>query len=220
MRRLICRKDKKEYNKYFIEIVARLRQDGPSHAALKRVLAGGAGATREWPDDEEFERCFCSLPVYNALQGAPIGAILKLIEDQLRTTKTEKVIIPSSSVEHVMPQEWADHYPLDGVLVPREMVRDWFFSSDDEAVAKWEQIKEKVQSRNRAIHCLGNLTIVTQPLNAAMKNAPFKEKKAELRNSVLILNRYFDSLENWDEKEMDRRARSLFDTARHIWTGP
>jgi uncharacterized protein with ParB-like and HNH nuclease domain len=220
VRRLICKKDNKEYNKYFVEIVAKLRRDGASHAALRKVLAGGSGATREWPDDQEFERCFHSLPMYYTLQSAQIGTILKLIEDQLRTTKTEKVITHSLSVEHVMPQEWAEHYPLDGVLVPREMAKDWFFSPNAEAAAKWEQIKERVKSRNQAIHCFGNLTIVTQPLNAAMRNAPFNEKKAELRNSVLILNRYFDDLDNWDEKEMDRRATSLFSKAKHIWTGP
>ena len=119
-----------------------------------------------------------------------------------------------------MPQLWADHYRLDGELVPREMAGDWFISDNDEEEAKWQQIEEKVQKRNRLIHCLGNLTIVTKGLNAAMKNAPFKDKKAELRNSVLILNRYFDNIDDWDEKEIDRRARSLFEKAKNIWFGP
>jgi uncharacterized protein with ParB-like and HNH nuclease domain len=215
VRRLICRKDNKEYNKYFVEIVNRLRRDGPSPAALKRVLAGGAGATREWPDDKEFERSFCSSPVYNVLQSSQIGTILKLIEDQLLTPMTERVTIQSLSVEHVMPQAWNDHYPLDGELVSREMAYNWYLSDDEGEEAKWE----KVQSRNRRIHCFGNLTIVTQPLNSAMRNAPFNEKKEALRNSILILNRYFDNLGNWGEEEMDQRARSLFDTARRMWTG-
>lgn len=221
VRRLICRKDNKEYNKYFLEIVARLRQDGPSPAALQRALAEGKGATRVWPDDKEYEGNFRNEPLYGKLQSKQIGIILKLIEDQLLTPRTETVTLPSLSVEHVMPQAWSDHYPLDGELVPREMAEvDWFDPSDEEEQAKWEQIEAKVRERNRAIHCLGNLTIVNQPLNAAMKNAPFNEKKVALRNSVLILNRYFDNLENWDEKEMDRRAHFLFEKARHIWIGP
>lgn len=220
VRRLICRKDNKEYNKYFVEIVDRLRRDGPSPVTFKRVLAEGRGATRVWPDDKEFEHEFYNSPVYNTLKSSQIGTILKLIEDQLLTSKTEKVTVPSLSVEHVMPQAWADHYRLDGELVPREMAGDWFIPDNDEEEARWEQIEEKVQKRNRLIHCLGNLTIVTHHLNAAMKNAPFKDKKAELRNSVLILNRYFDNLDNWDEKEIDRRARSLFGMAKQIWTGP
>jgi hypothetical protein len=142
--------------------------------------------------------------------------ILKLINDQVLTPKTEQVTVHSLSVEHVMPQEWNDHYPLDGELVSQEMEDEWYLSDDEEEEAKWG----KVQSRERRIHCLGNLTIVTQPLNSAMRNAPFKEKKEALRNSILFLNRYFDNLENWDEKEMDRRALSLVETAMRIWTGP
>jgi hypothetical protein len=46
VRRLISRKDNKEYNKYFVEIVDRLRRDGPSPAALQRALAEGKGETR------------------------------------------------------------------------------------------------------------------------------------------------------------------------------
>jgi hypothetical protein len=95
------------------------------------------------------------------------------------------------------------------------MAYNWYLSDDEGEEAKWE----KVQSRNRRIHCFGNLTIVTQPLNSAMRNAPFNEKKEALRNSILILNRYFDNLGNWGEEEMDQRARSLFDTARRMWTG-
>lgn len=220
VRRLICRKDNKEYNKYFPEIVGKMRKDTPSTVALRNILSSGAGATREWPDDQEFERHWCSSPMYSVLQSSQIGTILKMIEDKTRTTKNEQVTVPNASVEHVMPQEWADHYPLDGVLVPKAMAKDWFDSQDDEAVATWHQIKEKVQARNRLIHCFGNLTIVTQPLNAALRNAAFADKKAEIRNSVLILNRYFDSLDTWDETAIEHRGLMLFSVAKLMWPGP
>lgn len=220
VRRLVCHKDNKEYNKYFPEVIGRLRKEGPSHATLRKVLTAGSGATREWPNDQEFERYWCSSPMYNVLQSGQIGTILKMIEDKTRTSKTEKVTITHASVEHIMPREWSDHYPLDGELVPKKMADDWFYPQDEGDISKWQQIKEKVQARNRAIHCMGNLTVVTQPLNAAMKNGPFKNKKADLRNSVLLINRYFDGLETWDETEMERRARVLFETAKEIWAGP
>jgi uncharacterized protein with ParB-like and HNH nuclease domain len=220
VRRLICKKDNKEYNKYFIEVVNRLRNDGASQATLKKILATGSGTTREWPNDSEFEHHWLTSPMYNVLQSAQIVTILKMLEYKIRTPKTENVPIPTASVEHIMPQEWAEHYRLDGTLVPKAMSKDWFYSSNQEEMSKWQQIKEKVQARNRAIHCFGNLTIVTQPLNSAMKNAPFKTKKAELRKSLLLLNRYFDSLKIWDEAKMDRRARNLLRTAKTIWFGP
>jgi uncharacterized protein with ParB-like and HNH nuclease domain len=216
VRRLICRKDNKEYNKYFVEIVDRLRRDEASPEALQKILAEGRGETRVWPDDNIFREAFCEIPIYNSLKSNQISTILKIIEDQLITAKTEKFIIQSLSVEHIMPQAWNDHYPLDGEFITREMVNDWWFSDEEEEEAKYK----KVQLRDQRIHCFGNLTIVTQPLNSAMKNARFTEKKEALRNSILLLNRYFDNLENWDEKEIDRRSRSLFETARYLWTGP
>ena len=143
-----------------------------------------------------------------------------MIEDKTRTSKTEEVTITHASVEHIMPREWSDHYPLDGEFIPKEMTEDWFYPQNEGMILRWQQIKEKVQARNRAIHCLGNLTVVTQPLNAAMKNGPFKNKKAALRNSLLLMNRYFDGLETWVETEMERRARVLFETAKELWARP
>ena len=115
-----------------------------------------------------------------------------------------------------MPQAWNDHYQLDGEFVSREMANDWWLSDDEEEEAKYK----KVQLRNQRIHCIGNLTIITQPLNSAMKNAPFADKKEFLRNSILLLNRYFDNIENWDEKGIDQRSLWLFEKARRIWVGP
>jgi hypothetical protein len=215
--RLICHKDNKEYNQYFPEIIGRLRQVGASKAALKKILTDGAGATREWPTDPEFEQFWCTSAVYEFLKSAQITTILKQIEERSRTTKTEKISVPTASVEHVMPQEWADHYPLKGEVVPRELSKNWFFSSDEELVAKYDQIKEVVQARNRAIQRFGNLTLVTQPLNSAMQNGPFAEKKVALRNSLLLLNRYFDNIEAWDEAQIERRGKGLFQVAKEIW---
>jgi len=221
VRRLICRKDNKEYNKYFIEIISRLRQEGPSLSALKKLLATGSGATRAWPNDQEFEYYWCSEPVYDYLDSAQIRTIFKLIELHLRTTKTEDVSLSSISVEHIMPQDWAEHYPLDGKLIPWLMYRGWYSPSDDhEANKLWDQIEDKVMARNKAIQSFGNLTIVTQPLNSKMSNAAFIDKKKEFRNSVLLLNRYLDYIRRWDEVAMAKRARKLFDTAKTIWFGP
>jgi len=196
--------------------VDRLRRDEPSPEVLQRILVEGKGETRVWPDDNKFKEAFYEFPIYNSLKSSQITTILKLIQDQIITSKTEKVIVQSLWVEHIMPQAWSDYYPLDGEIVSREMANDWWLSDVDEERAKYE----KVELRDKKIHCFGNLTIVTNSLNSAMKNKPFIEKKDDLRNSILILNRYFDNLENWDEKEIDQRSRWLFEIARRIWVGP
>lgn len=219
VRRLVCGKDNKEYNKYFLDIVATLRTNGATFANLRSQLASGAGATRDWPHDDEFEHNWKNAQLYPSM-AAQVALILKLIDDQLRTNKTEQITVPSVSVEHVMPQEWADHYPLNGQLIPKDMSRDWFYSDDLARKAIREKIEGEVQTRNAKIHTIGNLTIVTQPLNGAMRNGPFLQKKIELRNSVLILNRYFDDFDRWDEAYMDKRAQALFEVGLKIWPRP
>lgn len=220
VRRLVCGKDNKEYNKYFLEIVSKLREDGPSPDMLRRTLQGGKGATREWPNDAEFEHCWRTSRVYGVLTSQQLGLILKIIDDYLRTNKSETVVISQISVEHIMPQQWAENYPLDSEVVPKEMSYNWFASDDPQKRNRWERIRESVIQRNDLIHTFGNLTVVTQPLNLAMSNAPFAQKKAELRNSVLILNRYFDGVDVWDEHAIDGRAKRLFETARLVWRLP
>jgi len=77
-----------------------------------------------------------------------------------------------------------------------------------------------ILERRRLIHPIGNLTVVTQPLNAAMRNAGYAEKKQYLRESVLALNRYFEGVAEWDEQAIQDRAHDLFQHARTIWRGP
>ncbi len=216
VRRLLCGKDNKEYNKYFVELVNRFRREEPSLASFRTALAEGKGATREWPDDKAFETSFYSRPIYNSLTSSQIATILRLINDQFVTSKTEQVTFQLPSIEHVMPKEWYAHYELEGEIISKEIIDGWDIFDNEEESAKWD----KVELRNNLIHSIGNLTIVTMPLNATMRNASFKEKKEDLRNSIFFLNRYFDNLENWDEKEIDRRARWLFEKARYIWAAP
>jgi hypothetical protein len=220
VRRLICRKDNKEYNKYFVELVGELRRRGPSPEALLNLLSLGAGVTREWPGDEEFASCWCHSEMYNVVQNSQLVTILKLLDDGLRTNKSERVSVLSASVEHVMPQDWAENYPLNGQMIPKAMSGQRYLPSDDATRQLWESIRSSVQARNRSIHCLGNLTLVTQPLNSSMRNAPFSQKKDALRNSVLLLNRYFDDLDHWDEAAIDTRANSLLSRAIRLWRGP
>ncbi len=118
-----------------------------------------------------------------------------------------------------MPQQWTDNYPLGGETVPKEMNSEWFFGQTDEEKERYERLSPLIQKRLSLIHSVGNLTAVTQTLNAAMRNAGFTEKKQYLSESVLALNRYFEGVSNWDERAIEDRAESLFRHARTLWTG-
>ena len=220
VRRLICQKDNKEYNKSFVELVSELRRLGPSPETLISLLSSGAGSTREWPTDTEFARNWCDSEVYRTLQSSQIILLLKSIDDSLRNNKSEKVLVNEATIEHVMPQEWAANYPLNGHLVPPKMAERWYFQFDDADKDYWDSIRHEVLERNRRIHSIGNLTLVTKPLNSSMKNGPFLQKKEALRNSVLVLNRYFDSIDQWNESDIEQRSRDLLKIAVTLWQSP
>ena len=88
----------------------------------------------------------------------------------LRTARQE--FVPELSdlqVEHVMPQKWkpAD-YPMK------------------------EGTAEAVERRDRLVHSIGNLTLVTGSFNKQLSNEGFTLKRPEIAtSSSLVLNAYF-----------------------------
>jgi hypothetical protein len=68
------------------------------------------------------------------------------------------------------------------------------------------------------MHSFGNLTLLTQPLNAAVSNGAYVVKRPEiLKQSALALNRYFQDVQTWDESQIENRGKILFEAARAIW---
>lgn len=131
--------------------------------------------------------------------------ILRAIEMSLYTSKVEAVSVPKVlSIEHVMPQMWEEHWLLPETLSPEERL-------------------EAAAARNSKIHLLGNLTLVTQPLNAALSNAAWPVKQKELnRNSKLLLNARLidDYADVFDEAAIDARGGDLVARLMSIWPGP
>lgn len=220
VRRAICGLQTKEYNKFFIEVIARLRKSGVSVLALTEILSAGEGDTRRFPADQEFATSWKTKPFYNRLSSAQITLMLRQLEDEIRSDRAESTPIPFISVEHVMPQQWTDNYPLAGETIPKEMNNDWFDESTEEAKEMHERLWPAIQQRRTLIHSIGNLTAVTSTLNTAMRNAGFTDKKRYLRESVLTLNRYFDQVSDWDEKAIEGRADSLLRHANVLWSRP
>jgi uncharacterized protein with ParB-like and HNH nuclease domain len=220
VRRAICGLQTKEYNKFFIEVVSRLRKVGVSGLTLKKILNAGEGETRRFPDDLEFATAWKTKQIYNRLSSSQITLMLQQLEHLTRSDRAEMTPIPYVSVEHIMPQQWTDNYPLLGEIIPAAMNADWYFARTEEERSQHERLQPHIQLRRSLIHSIGNLTAVTQPLNAAMKNAGFKEKKSYFGESVLALNRYFEPVMNWDEAAIKVRADKLFTSAVAVWYSP
>ena len=83
--------------------------------------------------------------------------------------------------------------------------------------------ESKEQRRQRLVNTVGNLTLLTAPLNASVGNGIFKNKAREIAKlSDLRLNAPFreNVFEKWDEHDILERGETLFKTAVEIWSHP
>lgn len=217
VRRAVCGLNNKEYNKFFIDVISKVRGTQDIPKALSEVLTHGEGDTRRFPDDDEFKLAWGSTRFYGRLSSEQLVQIFLRIEASVRSPRAEHATISLASIEHVMPQDWAVNYPLSKGYIPNSMNSDWYFPKNDEEKAYYESVKAEISRRRRLIHTVGNLTAVTQPLNSAMKNAKFESKKNNFQESVLSINRYFERFECWTEEHIEKRAEVLFSHAASIW---
>jgi uncharacterized protein with ParB-like and HNH nuclease domain len=209
IRRAVCGLSNKQYNRFFLQLLQSLRKAGAvNHQNVRNYLLAAQGSSTIWPADKEFEKKWVREPAYTNLGPAATGMILDAIDHQLRTSKCETIAIQGAlTVEHVLPQTWAEHWPLDGnaALEP---------TADEDS----EEI------RNRLLHSFGNLTLLTTPLNASIQNGPFSSKRPEIaKQSSLRLNVYFqDFLDSdpWNEEVILKRGQDLFDVACTVWPYP
>ncbi|MFZ4798677.1 MAG: HNH endonuclease family protein [Bacteroidia bacterium] len=68
------------------------------------------------------------------------------------------------------------------------------------------------------MHTIGNLTILTGSLNPSVSNSSFDVKKQEIGlQSTVILNSYFQDKTLWDEEEIKKRSKFLYEQIKKIW---
>jgi hypothetical protein len=137
------------------------------------------------------------------------------VNDTYLTTKTEDIEIASPlTLEHIMPQQWEDNWPLpDG---SKGLTWQELFDRKE-----GDPIADATRKRDTIVDTLGNLTLITQPLNTAISNSAWAEKKPELlKASLLPINLQLQPYDKWDEGTIEHRGKELFERATSIWPGP
>lgn len=204
VRRQACNLPTKNYNRFFLSILANLKTlSNIDRKAIQKLLLEPTGIANRWPADEEFKSAWLSQPAYqNSYYRAEM--ILRALDRQMVTEKREEVrVLSKLTVEHLLPQGWKEaDYPL-----PEDPNR-----SHDQSLAY----------RAGLIHTFGNLTLLTSSLNSSISNGPFKVKRPAIAlQSALQLNVYFqDESETWDEDKILKRGESLFKYALQVWPYP
>lgn len=218
-RRFLCGYTTKNYNKVFLDFIKHLDNCKSSEEFIN-YLKSKTGDSNLWPTNTILKDKLNDRALYREEKGKTksISNVLLEIEKFQRGKKQEKIdfINEGLTIEHVLPQKWFKHWPLEG-----RSVNENEFEIAKHAVMTEEDPQgpyHKIMDRNNKLHSLGNLTLLTTSLNPSVSNSSFKNKKKEItKQSTLMLNSYFIDLEDWDESRIDSRSNSLINDIVRIW---
>ncbi len=202
VRSWVCDRSTKNYNRLFTALLLQIQPLKIIDAEVVRSRLLAIKGDNAWPDDQAFEAAWMRNPSYKTLRSAGIQMVLGAIHEQMLTSKQEQVTITSSlSVEHVMPQNWRDKWPLPSPLPP---------------TLPGQQTAE--ERRDALVQTFGNLTLLTQQLNSSVSNDPYSAKRTDyIAQALLRLNTYFHGVTVWDEEAIVKRGEALFAHAKVIW---
>lgn len=199
VRRMVLRQTAKNYNGIFLALLNRLAAGQANGTDVVEYLRHLDHETGGWPDDLAFVEQLKSSPLYQSIVRRRLRMLLEALEEGLGTDLSEHVSRNQLTVEHVLPQQWHQHWPLP--------------PADDS-----EQLAAR---RDYLKHTLGNLTLVTGRLNSAASNAPWSDKRDTLnRHSVLLISSDVRTAGEWGEPQIEARSQRLAELAVRIWPGP
>ena len=215
LRRAMCGLTTKNYNRTFLSLVKTLQKDGTSAERIAQALAGFKGESNEWPRDEQFRIAWHEGGVYRLLQHSRLLHLLKSLDATYFSAKCEAIVIDSPlTIEHLMPQNWIEHWPLPdgskGLTYEQMEDRD---PADPVVIA--------TKRRDSLIHSIGNLTILSEALNPAISNLGWASKKPEImKYSLLPINQLLHDQTEWTEGTIEQRSIALFKKAITLWPPP
>ena len=196
IRRVIVRAINKNYNQLFSDRL--ILNDIKTKDGFINYVKTQDDKTNFMPSDDDLLKGFHN----SVLSNKAAAGILYLIETKIRKGplhSTRLLGISKYSLEHIMPKKWENN---------------------------WGKLTEQsdIDKRNRKLLTLGNLAIITQNLNAKIRDANWETKKNGTDNNGLIVYSgnletiaSYLSLPEWDEAAIEKRAIDLYNHAVSIW---
>lgn len=209
VRRMLLNRTTANYNRLMLEVLLAVHENLPTaDTTIAEYLANLDGRTVSWPTDDELTAHLTANPIYGRgrIGAGRIAMVLRTVENAWRAGLSEAPVPPDADlqIEHILPQSWQEHWP-----VPTE-------PQDDHALRE--------EQREAAVHRLGNLTLVSVPMNPTLSNSPWTSKRDTLRehSTALITRRYLDGefAESWNEATISTRGTALVETIKQLWPGP
>lgn len=206
VRRMLVRAQTSSYTQIASELVNQLRKSERAVAGdvFEAFFSGHKVGSRYWPDDDEVISSLAGMLVYQRLRRGRLRMVLEAIEDHRRGWKGtaeglggERVARGKYHIEHVLPRKWQSHWPLDAESAELD--------------------------RDRLVHTLGNLTLLTSKLNTKVSNGAWTAKRTSLReHDVLKINGDLLAAAgaSWTEAKVRARTQELTKAIIEIWPVP
>lgn len=212
LRRAVCDLTTKNYNRIFLTLTRNIRREGITASAIRETLSLQTGESALWPNDAMFREAWLNRPMYWTLSSAKLMHLFTRLNQTFMSSKAEALVFANPlTIEHIMPQAWVENWPLGDGSVGMD-------DSELSAAPESDVRASATRMRNSAIQTIGNLTILTQALNTAQSNLPWKDKRLELlRHSLLPINQSLAGKGDWDEAAIEDRGKELFNRAVQIW---
>lgn len=190
LRRSICEIPTNSLNKTFATMKNFIRPDDYVNSVKAFFLM--IDSYKEFPDNDKFEIAFVSRDIYNMRNRNYILSRLENFENKA------PIIIENYTIEHIMPQN-------------KNLSLEWQADLGDD----WHEVQKKY------LHTIGNLTLTAY--NSEMSDRPFMDKMdmpGGFKESALRLNKYVVLQNEWNEKNIQERAKELVKKAESIWKYP
>lgn len=172
-----------------------------TYEALKNELASYENTNNYFPTDEHFANSIKT----NFLTNARAKVILYLLELSLKDNKYSTILgeFNRYQLEHIMPKKWETH---------------------------WQEVANKMKDApGDVLKRMGNLTLLSSPLNNAIKNLAWQDKKAgnkkgdgliEYSKDMKIFSEDYLNLKEWNEESINARGEFLAEQALKAWPYP
>lgn len=189
----------RNYGQTFVKVMAdaKAATAGNVCAAIVSALQSAG-----WPTDDELRVAMSTTNFYGHNQKRKL-LVLGAIDGRLRADDPKQapadVDYSKLQVEHVLPDKWEKHWPLD------------------ESLDEVERMKAS-EARNLAKNRIGNLTLVTQHFNGSVSNLGWSAKQPEFaKQSSILLNIVIAAVPQWGEQAIEERAENLATVAARVW---
>ena len=200
MRRIIDRASTKNYNQLFSDRL--ILNSALSKQDFLDYLQKQDDKANYMPSDSQLEAALKSSVLTNKQAAGVLYFIESGIRDRSRHS-TQLLGLSKYSLEHVMPKKWRNNW-----IMP--------------------DTQQQIIDRDRKLLTLGNLTIITQALNASIRDADWNIKKNG-RDNASGLKKYAEGIDTfsnflivveWNEAVIDERATFLLEKVCELWDTP